>query len=145
MGVWGVKSFENDAAMDWLKAFLQAPTEKRILDTVCPQPTVIPPGFIGKLLGKKPETIPQELEGDEVLAAAEVVAAMQGRPSPHNPREFQGLPSVRLSADTVRKTWQAVDSIMEDSNFKSCWQETDDFGAWMNEVKDLRRRLSGHD
>ena len=73
MGAWGIKTFENDGAMDWLGEFLEDPSETRILNTFSAQPTVIKPGLIGKLMGKKAESIPGELEGDEVLAAAEVV------------------------------------------------------------------------
>lgn len=145
MGAWGIKTFENDQAMDWLGDFLEAPSEKLILDTFSPQPTVIQPGFIGKLMGKKAESYPGELGGDQVLAAAEVVASIMGRPSANNPDELKRLPSISLSPATVTKALSAIDEIMKESNLKDCWEETDDFQAWKTEVEDLRTRLKRKD
>ena len=141
MGAWGIKTFENDGAMDWLGEFLDAPSETRILNTFSAQPTVIQPGLIGKLMGKKAESIPGELEGDEVLAAAEVVASILGRPSTTIPDELKNLPAISISPTTVSKALSAIDEIMKDSNLKECWEETDDFQAWKAEVEDLRTRL----
>jgi hypothetical protein len=145
MGAWGIKTFENDGAMDWLGDFLEEPSEKRILDTFSPQSNVIQPSFIGKLMGKKAESIPRELEGDEVLAAAEVVASILGRPSTNNPDELKSPPSITLSPTTVAKALAAIDAIMQESNLKECWEETDDFQAWKAEVEDLRTRLKRKD
>jgi len=145
MGAWGIKTFENDGAMDWLGDFLEEPSEKRILDTFSPQTTVIQPGFIGKLMGKKSESIPAELEGDEVLAAAEVVASILGRPSANNPDELSSPPSINLSPATVAKALAAIDAIMNESNLKECWEETEDFQSWKAEVEDLRTRLKRKD
>jgi hypothetical protein len=145
MGAWGIMTFENDGAMDWLGDFLEEPSEKRILDTFSPQSTVIQPGFIDKLMGKKAESIPGELEGDEVLAAAEVVASILGRPSTNNPDELKSPPSITLSPTTVAKALAAIDAIMQESNLKECWEETDDFQAWKAEVEDLRTRLKRKD
>lgn len=127
--------------MDWLGDFLDDPSEKRILSAFMVQSTVIQPGLLGKLMGKKAESIPGELEGDEVLAAAEVVASILGRPSPGNPEELKNPPAIILSSETVSKALIAIDEMMTDSNLKECWEETDDFQAWTSEVEDLRTRL----
>jgi hypothetical protein len=145
MGAWGTKTFENDGAMDWLGEFLDVPSETRILNTFSTQPTVIQPGIIGKLMGKKPESIPGELEGDEVLAAAEVVASILGRPSTTIPDELKNLPAISISPTTVSRALSAIDEIIKDSNLKECWEETDDFQAWKAEVEDLRTRLKRSD
>lgn len=145
MGAWGIKTFENDGAMNWLDDFLEEPSETRILNTFSARPTVIQPSLIGKLMGKKAESIPGELEGDEVLAAAEVVATILGRPSTTNPDELKNLPAIGLSPATVSKALSAIDEIMKESNLKECWEETDDFQAWKAVVDDLRTRLKGKD
>jgi Domain of unknown function (DUF4259) len=145
MGAWGKKTFENDGAMDWLADFLEEPSETRILNAFSAQPTAIQPGLIGKLLGKKAESIPGELEGEEVLAAAEVVAAILGRPSTTLPDELKNPPAISLSPTTVSKALAAIDEIIKDSNLKECWEETDDFQAWKAEVEDLRTRLKRKD
>jgi hypothetical protein len=108
MGAWGVKTFENDGAMDWLGEFQDAPSETRILNTFSARPVVIQPGLIGKLMGKKAESIPGELEGDEVLAAAEVVASTLGRPSTTIPDELKNLPAISISPTTVSKALSAM-------------------------------------
>ena len=141
MGAWGIQTFENDGAMDWLGAFLEEPSEKRILETFCPQTIVIQPSLIGKIMGKKAESILGELEGEEVLAAAEVVATIGKQASSNNPVELQSIPFISLSPATIAKALAAIDAIMNASNLKECWEETDDFQAWKDEVEDLRTRL----
>ena len=39
----------------------------------------------------------------------------------------------------------AIGAIMQESNLKECWEETDDFQAWKAEVEDLRTRLKRKD
>lgn len=141
MSAWGMKTFENDGAMDWLGEFLDAPSETRILNALSAQPTVIQPGLIGKLMGKKSVSIPGELDGEKVLAAAEVVASILGRPSTTNPDELNNPPSISIRPATVSTALSAIDEIMKDSNLRDCWQETEDFQAWKTEVEDLRTRL----
>ncbi len=141
MGAWGINTFENDGAMDWLGDFLDDPSEKRLIDTFSPEPTVIQPGFVGKLMGKKPETISTELEGEEVLAAAEVVATISGRPSTSNPDELNKLPSISIQPETITKALAAVEAIMAESNLKDCWEGTEDFENWKATVDDLCERL----
>ena len=131
--------------MNWLGDFLEEPSEKQILNTFSPQATVIQPGLLGKLMGKKAESVTGELEGDEVLAAAEVVASILGRPSTNNPDELKSPPSINLSPTTVAKALAAIDAVMQESNLKECWEETDDFHAWKTEVEDLRTRLKRKD
>ena len=145
MGAWGIKTFENDGAMDWLGDFMEEPSEQRILDTFSAQSTLIQPSFLGKLMGKKAESIPGELEGEQVLAAAEVVASILGRPSRNNPDELKSLLSITLSPTTVAKALAAIEEIMKASNLKDGWEETDDFQAWKAEVEDLCARLARKD
>lgn len=142
MGAWGINTFENDSAMDWLGDFLDDPSETRILDTFSAEPTVIQPGFIGKLMGKKAQAIPAELEGDEVLAAAEVVATLSGSPADSNPDDLKNLPNISLQPETTKKALVAIETIMAESNLKDCWEETEDFENWKATVQDLRKRLT---
>ena len=141
MGAWGINTFENDGAMDWLGDFLDDPSEKRILDTFSAEPTVIQPGFVGKLLGKKTQTFPAELDGEDVLAAAEVVATILGKPADSNPDELNSPPALSLSPGIANKAKAAIDSIMRSSNLKDCWEETDDYEAWKVTVGSIRTRL----
>ena len=128
--------------MDWLGDFLEEPSEKRILDAFSAQPTIVQPKLIGKLMGKKAKSFPGELEGDEVLAAAEVVATILGHPSAGNPDELNRPPAITLDPATPLKALAAIDEIMKESNLKDCWEETEDFQSWRTEVEDLRKRLA---
>ena len=141
MGAWGINTFENDVAMDWLCEFMEDPSESRILAAFSAEPAVMKPSFIGKLMGKKALSITPELEGEEVLAAAEVVATLQGRSSESNPDELAKLPKMDLGGDTVLKALEAIKTITANSNLKDCWEETDDYQAWQKEVDDICRRL----
>lgn len=141
MGAWGIKHFENDGALDWLADFMEAPSESKLLDAFSTKPTTIQPGLLGELLGRKPEALPGELDGEEVLAAAEVVATILGRPDSENPGKLDNLPQFQLDSNTPKRAVAAIDEMMENSNLKDCWEETDDFTSWRAEVDDLRSRL----
>ena len=119
MGAWGIKTFESDGAMDWLGDFLDDPSEERILHAFSAEPTVIQPGLIKKLMGKRAQEFPAEFDGEEVLAAAEVVATISGRPAESSPEELKNVPSIPLQPDTSTKALAAIDAIMADSNLKA--------------------------
>ncbi|MEM8954233.1 MAG: DUF4259 domain-containing protein [Verrucomicrobiota bacterium] len=141
MGAWGIHTFENDKAMDWLGDFLDDPSEAKILDAFSARSTVIQPSLIGRLMGRKPEEYPAELDGEEVLAAAEVVATMSGRPAASNPQELKAPPRLSLNSETSTKALAAIGAMVANSNLKDCWEETDDFESWNATVQDLRERL----
>ena len=142
MGAWGINTFENDGAMDWLGDFLDDPSEAKILEAFSAEPTVIQPGLIGRLMGKKPQVFPAEVDGEEVLAAAEVVATILGRPAASNPEELNSLRSISLHSNTSTKALEAIDALLANSNLKDCWEESDDFENWKATVQDLRKRLT---
>lgn len=142
MGAWGINTFENDGALDWLGDFLDDPTEAKILEAFSASPTVIQPSLIGRLMGKKAQVCPAELDGEVVLAAAEVIALMSGRPAHSIPDELRNLPRLSLRPETPTRALAAIDAILGNSNLKDCWEETADFDNWKESVQDLRKRLS---
>ncbi|MBC2602102.1 DUF4259 domain-containing protein [Puniceicoccus vermicola] len=141
MGAWGFNTFENDGALDWLDDFLDAPSEKKILEAFSAETTYIQPSLMGRLMGKKPEKFTEELEGDEVLAAGEVVATISGHPANSNPEELKTIPKIHLAPDTTTRALAAIEAILANSNLKDCWEESDDFERWKTTVEDLRERL----
>lgn len=141
MGAWGVKTFENDGALDWLGDFRDAPSEEQFRKTFAPQPA--PKGFLSRLLGGSAKaSSPPELDGEDVLAAAEIVATLRGHPMADTIEDLADLPDVKVSDEIVALAIQAVDSVMASSNLKDSWEETDDFEAWVATVQDIRARLS---
>jgi hypothetical protein len=140
MGAWGIKTFENDGALDWLGNFLDAPSETKFRLSFAPQ--AASKGFLSKLFGGSSSAASPELDGEEVLAAAEIVATLRGHPAEDAIEDLKDLPDIKVSDEIVALAIKAIDSVLVSSNLKDCWEETDDYGAWYATVKDIRARLS---
>jgi Domain of unknown function (DUF4259) len=140
MGAWGIKTFENDGALDWLGDFRDSPSETKFHQTFGPLPA--PKGFLSKLFGGSSSAPPLELDGEDVLAAAEIVATLRGHPAGDAIGDLADLPDIKVTDEIVAMAIKAIDSVLTSSNLKDCWEETDDFGAWVATVKDIRARLS---
>ena len=135
MGAWGTESFDNDAAMDWV-AELEAATDLRAVADA-----------LGAAASE--EYLDADV-GSVGLAAAEVVAALRGRPAAELPEEVAAWveghrvpPDAALLGAAVR----AVDAIAgepERSELRELWDEAadDDRAAWRAAVADLRDRLA---
>ena len=131
MGAWGLESFENDDAMDWV-AELQ---REGLLAT-------------GGALQAVVELADDYLEApvcSEGLAAAEVIAALHGRPASSLPdevlewvRRYPGDPGPELTRDARI----AVDAILRKSELRELWEESDEFAGWQRSVADLQSRLA---
>jgi len=140
MGAWGIKTFENDGALDWLGDFRDAPSETKFRLTFSPQ--AAPKGFHSKLFGGRSSASPPELDGEDVLAAAEIVATLRGQPKAESIEDLADLPDIKVSDEVLALAIKAVDSVLESSNLKGCWEDTDDFDTWVSTVKDISARLS---
>jgi Domain of unknown function (DUF4259) len=84
MGTWGSDSFENDYALDWIAGFCDAPCNELVLSALS---RVAEMDFFDDL--KAPEC-------SVGIAAAEVVAALKGVPSPNLPAEANECASASL-------------------------------------------------
>ena len=116
MGAWGAGSFENDTALDWA-AGVQSVDEVRRPFAQLKQDT---DSYIGK-----GELIVESDFACELLAAAECVAAMLGRPS----RDFPDDLAQRLSGagepDNLlfHQARNAVLHVMRNSELAELWEE----------------------
>lgn len=160
MGAWGTHSFANDGALDWLGDFLDGPSDEALRATFRPSPSPGHQGFLARLFGSRTGTAAIRPHGEHVLAAAEVIAAMRGHPPAHVPADFSRLPPRVPPDDLVHAAIEGVDSILDESSeLHSLWRGTDDFStmhrdgaiadedsrdylAWLDGVKDLRERLT---
>lgn len=131
MGAWGFSSFENDDALDWVIDLEKAPD-----------------------LGVLEVTLSEVLDSEEeyldasvccfALAAAEVVAALVGKPSEKLPEEVtqwvegKGEPDSSLISIAKR----AIQAILDDSELKELWEETDEFELWHADVEGILERLA---
>ncbi len=128
MGAWGAGNFENDDALDFLAE-------------------IDGPGVLGSVFQALPPAGDGEIDATDacrVLAAAEVVAAMMGRPSADCPAELTprlkefGKPTDAL-IDLAR---QGVSRVLFDSELLDLWNESDSREDWNIVVTDLIERLN---
>jgi len=129
MGAWGVGSFENDEASDW----------------VCDLEDVQDWGDVRAALQEV-----MDGSGDDepsvccvALAAGEVVAAAIGRPIPDLPdeaaawvKEHQACPD-----DLAALAGQAVSRVGTRSYLLELWEESDSLEPWRATIRDLESRL----
>lgn len=134
MGAWGTGAFENDDAVDWLA-----------------QLTDEGAGIVRQTFDEVLRTAPAYVERDvgaRTVAAAELVAALQGRPGHDLPPELiawlaahsHGLADARLVEDAQRALTCAVDAQI--SELAELWADTPDAHRWQRGVADLRARLA---
>jgi len=136
MGAWGVGVFDNDAAGDWVWDLIAAADGIAFLDET--------------LTGVFSEAEDEDYveSGCEALAAAEVVAALKGKP-------LEGLDiQVELVAwlkgkpapsdELVQQSIRAVELTMgEKSEQRELWEETgEDYETWKQLCTDLIARLN---
>lgn len=129
MGAWSHGSFGNDDALDWLGELENA-------DGVEP----IAEAFEAVLEAEDYLEAPEASMG---LAAAEVVAALRGRPADKLPEEVTAWVAGKKPPKPalVKKAQRVVKRILKDSELKELWAESEDSGKWQQEVESLLRRL----
>jgi hypothetical protein len=132
MGRWGIGSFENDTAVEWLYDF--AANDFRLIDRT--------------LAGVASMLPVDELDADEaceVLVAAECVAAAAGFPAANLPPEVTDWVAanqpIQVKAEYVQMAMTAVARVRTQSELKELWAESDDYEAWVTAVSDLQTRL----
>ena len=129
MGGWGTGSFENDDATNWL-ANLAA----------------IGPADLARIFSQAADD-PAYLEAPAasvVVAAAEVVAALNGSPAPVLPpainewlKKYPRISTPELNALAVR----ALERVRRNSELKDLWLEADGLNDWTAAIRDLQTRL----
>jgi hypothetical protein len=79
------------------------------------------------------------------LIAAEVLAALGGRPTKALPPELQDWVSGHRDEAIPEALWPvcrtAVERVREDSEISELWARSDDIGRWLGKVDDLLGRL----
>lgn len=131
MGAWGLQSFDNDDALDWL-AELTESTDLSVLTAAL----------------EFEENYIESPEACNALAASEVVLALLGKPRCELPQEAQEwVESNPLDAKPlIASAKQALTLVLgENSELKELWQESDQFVAWQQDVQDLLSRLKAEE
>lgn len=132
MGTWGYKSFENDAAMDWIYELEESEDDELIKE--CLQDT----------LNSSDECLDAEVCCC-AIASAEIVAAYKSNLPTELPEEVSAwltdnsLDNIEDLSDMSEK---ALKLILKKSELKELWEETEDYKNWENDIKDLIKRVS---
>jgi len=132
MGAWGMGPFENDDALDWVSDLSEGGVK-------CLTAT------FKELPKSKPDDDIETGQCCNAIAAAEVVAAMNGRGLKDLPEEITEWLATKPKStpELVALARSAIERIGKDSELKDCWDEADpeDAKQWYASLKDLTNRL----
>lgn len=130
MGAWGVGSFENDDAIDWVIELEDAKGFQFLADAF-------------EIVLDQKDDLPEAPDCSVAICAAEVTAGLLGNPSDDLSEEvlewMEGQPDP--SSALLSLATNALNVILKRSELKSLWQKTDDYDEWRELVLDLRDRL----
>lgn len=133
MGAWTTDSFANDDALDWLIDFVEAPTIEMLRDTLEHITTLDPDEYL------------EAPDCSEAIAAAEIVAALNGRPTAKLPDDLKawlqtnhGLDAKALTAVALT----AVKRIVQGSELQELWAESDFHVQWLEDIAQLEQRFA---
>jgi hypothetical protein len=132
MGAWGTGAFENDTALDWTYQ-LESNPGIEILGTA------VKAGL--QFLQSN-----EEMDADtasNVLAAAEVIAALRGKSGCSLPETVEAWikDKPKAPAELAKGAFLAVSTVRDRSELKELWQESDENEKWLSEVEGLIKRL----
>lgn len=134
MGAWDSDNFSNDDAADWLAELI----DRDSLDLL--------QGALVDVLEEAPGEYLEAPECASALAAAEIVAAANGKPADKMPEETldwlkERGREIAERVELLEMARRAVGRIQENSELKDLWDEADTLDEW-NKVQDnLRSRL----
>jgi len=149
MGTWGAGNFENDHARDWLANLHESGNASLIRIALG---RVVEHGgtkhssasIIERLFGRSRRTDWLTAGvSSQALAAAEIVAAWLGHPSPKLPEDLKKWLQQHTSSfqpDLVPLAVKSVSIVKTNSELKDLWEEGD-AATWRSVVADLEQRL----
>lgn len=134
MGTWSYYNFDNDAAADFAEDFRETPNEATLYEALA--------------TAAEEEGYLEIDEASQALAAAEIVAAILGKPAADFPPGL--LPAVAhvdaADSDDLRElAEQAVEAVLQKSELQEEWAGSEDYGNWQKLQQDLLARLKDED
>jgi len=130
MGTWGYYNFDNDPAADFGENFRENPTEAVLYEALT--------------TAAEEEDYLEADEASEALAAAEIVAAMMGKPANDFPPGL--IPAImNLNAgeneELQELAIEAVEAVVKSSEVQELWAESGDAAKWQEVQQNLLERL----
>lgn len=130
MGTWGVGSFENDGASDWVYELEASPGLAFLEETL---EAGLATGYL------------ETTEGENAVGAAETVACLLGRPGEYIPESLENWVAANklpVSPQLRAKAVAAVQRVQsEPSELLELWSEGEEAEAWRASLADLVVRL----
>jgi hypothetical protein len=133
MGAWGTGSFENDDAADWISDFSTTPNRETLVEALTTVAEFAQEDYLDLR------------ECGPAIAAAEVVAALQGHPHPELPDDVVAWVKhqpQRIDDRLVDLALRAIERVATNSEMQELWEETNYAAEWKIEMDDLKRRLN---
>jgi hypothetical protein len=134
MGTWDTDAFGNDAACDWAYS-LEGTGDLSLVEST-----------IDRVLAMENDYL-EAPDAEEALAAAEVIARLQGNWGIRNaytePADFWvERTQLKPSSDLVRKAHAAIDRIVHSpSELLELWEDSEEVDAWKQSVSELKSRI----
>jgi len=131
MGTWGIKTFENDGASDWLWEFEESGDTSILLDALNPEDT----NYL------------EATDGEIILAAAEIIQAIKNTPRAGIPENALNWINTHKTSDIsplVTKAIAMIDRVLaENSELRELWEENEDeYPKWQAYITELRSKLN---
>ncbi|GAB3832996.1 DUF4259 domain-containing protein [Hymenobacter jeollabukensis] len=130
MATWDYHNFDNDAAADFAEDFRKSPNEAVLYEALA--------------TAAEEEGTLETDEASQALAAAELVAAIIGKPAADMPVGL--LPATtQLDADGQEDLQElaieAVEAVLKGSELQQRWAESADYANWQALQQNLLERL----
>jgi hypothetical protein len=126
MGAWGAGTLENDNAMDFLAGFEDEPEVDALLEIF------------------EAVTEAEYIDADDAfaaIAAAEIVAAMQGKGSPRLPKEIKTWAAENKPDAELLAAAKAALAAVPQSEAGELWEDSPETDRWLANLKNLTDRI----
>lgn len=148
MGAWGPKSFENDAALDWMGDLLESKDPSlisQVFKQILAYDGTRKKYFLGVCIKCWQVQLPASM-GEKTLAAGEIVSAIFGQPPHELPKSVEEWleTGIHMPKEVLEMAREAVAKIHTSSELKDFWEEDGVAHArpWHEVVVDLEHRLA---
>ena len=134
MGAWDTDAFGNDTACDWAYS-LEGSGDLSLVEST-----------IDRVLATGSDYL-EAPEAEEALAAAEVIARLQGNWGIRNVYSepvdtWVQRTQLKPSPNLVRKAHAAIDRMVNSpSELLELWEDSEEVEAWIQSVSDIKSRI----
>jgi len=134
MGAWGTGIFDNDTACDWAYTLEESDDLSVVEES------------LEKVISAGSEYL-EAPDAEEALAAAEVIARLQGNYGDRNAYtetidKWVSERELKVSPELARKALSAIERVLtEPSEILELWNESEEFDAWKASISNLSSRI----